>query len=335
MVLRLMARVQIDRRRTPEDAGESEARAVWDALHEPLPTIDPKYFYDDRGSELFEKITELDEYYQTRTERRLLQNTAGDIVEAAMPHEMVELGSGAGLKVHLLLDAIRARDLLTSCVLLDINESFLSTSVHRLSADYPEMLVRGVVGDFTRDLDAIGVGPRRLFVFFAGTIGNLHPDSLPAFLAMVRRTMTPDDRFLVGLDVVKDPDRLEAAYNDSLGVTAEFNRNMLSVLNDRFGTDFDPWGFEHVAFWDPERQWIEMRLRARAPATVTMPGDDRTLVFEKGEEIRTEISCKYTRESFAGKLEGSGLELDRWWTDPDELFALALFRREPGERGRE
>jgi L-histidine N-alpha-methyltransferase len=304
-----------------------EARAVWDALLTPPPTIEPKYFYDDRGSELFERITELEEYYQTRTERRLLGRIADEIVDAATPHEMVELGSGAGLKVHLLLDAIRARDLLTSCVLLDINESFLSSSAHRLSADYPEMLVRGVVGDFTRDLDAIGVGPPRLFVFFAGTVGNIEPRAMPGFLEMVRRAMAPDDRLLLGLDLVKDRTRLEAAYNDSKGVTAEFNRNILRVLNSRFRTDFEPDDFEHVAFWDAERERIEMRLRAVRAATVTMPGDERLFEIDAGAEIRTEISCKYTRESFSGMLAGTGLELDRWWTDGEDLFALALVRR--------
>jgi len=325
--------VQIDHRRTPEDASTGEARAVWEALLAPLPTIEPKYFYDDLGSRLFEQITELEEYYQTRTERRLLGEIAGDIVDAAAPHEMVELGSGAGLKVHLLLDEIRARDLLTSCVLLDINESFLSSSAHRLSTDYPEMLVRGVVGDFTRDLDAIGVGPRRLFVFFAGTIGNIEPDAMPGFFEMVRRTMTPDDRLLVGLDLVKDRTRLEAAYNDAKGVTAAFNRNMLRVLNSRFHTDFDPDGFEHVAFWDAGQERIEMRLRAVRAATVTMPGDDRPLEIEAGGEIRTEISCKYTRGSFSRTLAGTGLALDRWWTDAEELFALALVKREMAEKG--
>ena len=319
-------RVTIDRRRSADEAGEREARAVWRALLEPPPTIDPRYFYDDRGSELFERITRLEEYYQTRTELRLLEEAAGEIVEAARPHELVELGSGAGRKVHLLLDAIRDRGLLTSCVLLDINETFLRDSAERLAGDYPEMLVRGVVGDFTRDLDAIGVGPARLIVFFAGTIGNLDPEALPRFLRMVRRTMVADDRFLVGLDLVKDRGRLEAAYNDGLGVTAAFNRNVLAVLNARFGTDFAPESFDHVAFWDPEMGWIEMRLRATREMRVGMPGDLRPLVLHRGDEIRTEISRKFTAESFAAALEGPGLELDGWWSDDEVLFALALAR---------
>ena len=256
---------------------------------------------------------------------------AGEIVEIARPHEMVELGSGAGRKVHLLLDAIRDRGLLTSCVLLDINETFLESSANRLADDYPELLVRGVVGDFNHDLQAVGVGPPRLFVLFAGTIGNFLPEQLPDFLARVRRTMVSDDRFLVGLDLVKDRTRLEAAYNDSAGVTAAFNRNALSVLNSRFGTNFDTSLFEHIAFWNEAESWIEMRLRASEPQRVAMPGDSRVLDLERGDEIRTEISCKFTREGFEAVLDGSGLVLEAWWTDPDGLFALALVK--PQNRG--
>lgn len=319
--------VQIDHRRTPDDAGVAEAQAVWNGLLAPQRTLDPRYFYDDRGSELFERITRLEVYYQTRTELAVLQSIADEIVEAVNPRELVELGSGAGRKVHVLLDAMRRRDLLDGCVLLDINETFLDASARRLAADYPEMRVRGVVGDFTRDLEAIGDGPRRLMVFFAGTIGNLHPDdTLPGFLAMVRRTLKDDDRLLVGLDLVKDRQRLEAAYNDPEGVTADFNRNALRVLNARFGTDFDPQAFDHVARWEPAAEWIEMRLRARRPMRVTMPGDPRRLVLEAGDEIRTELSCKFTRESFQRRLAGTGLELEGWWTDPQTLFALALAR---------
>lgn len=324
----IAGRVHIERHRVAEEADTHEAREVWDALHSERPNTDPRYFYDDRGSRLFERITGLDEYYQTRTELGLLEAVADDIVARARPRELVELGSGAGRKVSLLLDAIRAGGLLTSCVLLDINATFLEDSAHRLAADYPEMLVRGVQGDFTRDLGAIGVGPPRLLILLAGTIGNLHPDELPGFLTMVRHAMAADDRFLVGLDLIKDAARLEAAYNDSKGVTAAFNRNVLTVLNARFGTDFDPQAFEHVAFWDREHEWIEMRLRATRPMTVTMPGDPRPLELEAGAEIRTEISCKFSRSSIDRRLEGSGLIRDGWWTDPDELFALALLRPE-------
>jgi L-histidine N-alpha-methyltransferase len=327
-----MSGIRVDRLRSPEDVGDAEARAVWSALLAPLPAINPKYFYDDTGSALFEEITDLDEYYQMRAELALLETIADDIVDRAQPHEMVELGSGAGRKVHLLLDAIQQRDLLTGCTLFDINGSFLVESATRLSSDYPEILVQGVLGDFTRDLDSIGVGQRRLFVFFGGTIGNIEPRSMPGFLQMVRRAMAADDRFLVGLDLVKDPHRLEAAYNDAAGVTARFNRNMLRVLNARFGTNFDPDSFEHRAFWDAEHEWIEMRLRSTQTQSVEMPGDERVLRLARGAEIRTEISCKYTLQSFSAILSEPGLELDRWWRDPNGDFALALVKPSPHHR---
>jgi L-histidine N-alpha-methyltransferase len=322
----MSGRVEIHYHRVAEDAGCREARQVWDALLAPEPTTDPRYFYDDVGSELFERITRLDEYYQTRTELALLEAIAGDVIERARPRELVELGSGAGRKVHLLLDAIRDRGLLTSCVLLDVNASFLEASAYRLADDYPEMTVRGVQGDFTRDLAAIGVGPPRLFILLAGTVGNIHPDQLPGFLAMVRGSMVADDRFFVGLDLVKDRNRLEAAYNDQAGITARFNRNALRVLNERFGTNFAPDAFEHVALWDDRHRWIEMRLRATRSMTIDMPGDTRRLSLAEGAEIRTEISCKFTRESLLEQLGDTGLILDEWWVDPDDLFALVLLR---------
>jgi L-histidine N-alpha-methyltransferase len=320
-------RVHIERRRTPAVTNDAEARAVWDALLAPLPTVNSKYFYDDRGSELFERITRLDEYYQTRTELALLESLAEEIVDTSSAHELVELGSGAGRKIHLLLDAMHRRGLLHGCVMLDINATFLRSSCERLAADYPEILVRGVVGDFTRDLDDLGNGERRLLVFFAGTIGNLAPEARREFLRRVGRAMGPDDHLLVGLDLVKDRRRLERAYNDADGVTAAFNRNALAVLNTRFGTDFDVEAFDHVAFWDADHEWIEMRLRASRPMRITLPGDPRPLVLETGDEIRTELSCKFTADSFDRSLDGNGLALRHWWTDPDDLFALAMVGR--------
>jgi len=298
----------------------------WRDLHAPLPRIDSKYFYDDRGSHLFEDITRLPEYYQTRTEEALLESIADDVVSLTRPRELVELGSGAGRKIHLLLDTMHGQGLLDGCVLLDVNEAFLTASADRLAADYPGLQVQGIVGDFLHDLDAVGAGRDRMFLFFAGTIGNIHPQELPTFLRQVRRVLGPDDTFLVGLDLVKDTRVLEAAYNDSAGVTAEFNRNILRVVNRRFGADFEVDAFEHVAFYDADRQWIEMRLRAYRPTTVSLEGEHGRIRFDVGEEIRTEISRKFTRLSFVDSLNGTGLELWRWWADPSELFALALVR---------
>ena len=312
-------------RRPAHDLGQARFE-MWRDLQESLPRIDSKYFYDDRGSHLFEDITRLPEYYQTRTEEALLESIAGDIVSLTSPHELVELGSGAGRKIRLLLDAMRRARTLERCVLLDINAAFLAASAERLAAGYHGLEVRGVVGDFLHDLEAVGAGRERLFLFLAGTIGNIHPDRLPAFLSLVRRVLGSNDYFLVGLDLVKDTRVLEDAYNDSAGVTAEFNRNILRVLNRRFHTDFEIDAFEHVAFYDAEREWIEMRLRALRPTSVSLDGVTGHIAFDTGAEIRTEISCKFTRLSFVEALFGTGLELWRWWTDPDDLFALALVR---------
>jgi L-histidine N-alpha-methyltransferase len=293
----------------------------------PLPELPCKYFYDDRGSELFEEITRLPEYYPTRTESGILAEHADAIVEAVAPVEVVELGSGSGRKIRYFLDAVRLRGWLESVVLLEISDASVRASVARLQHDYPEARVRGVVGDFVTDLAALGPGGGRLLLFFAGTIGNLHPDDLPSFFRAAASVLEPDDGFLVGVDLVKDEARLHAAYNDSAGVTAEFNRNILRVLNDRLGADFDPWDFDHRAFYDPERQWIEMRLRARRAVRAHVPAAGVTLALQAGDEIRTELSCKYTRETFAARLAGTGLDIERWITDPQGLFASALLRR--------
>ena len=295
----------------------------------PLPELPCKYFYDERGSALFEAITELPEYYQTRTETAILAAHAGSIVDAVQPRELAELGSGAGHKIRLFLDAMRARGRLERVCLLEINEPYLRASVARLQGDYPEAAVSGVAGDFVHDLAALGPGGGRLLLFLAGTIGNLHPGELPAFFREAAAVLEPGDGFLVGVDLVKDEARLHAAYNDAAGVTAEFNLNILRVLNERLGADFDPADFEHRAFYDPRCQWIEMRLRARRDVRARIPGAAVELALAAGEEIRTELSCKYTRESLTARLGGTSLVVEAWITDREELFASALLRRVP------
>ena len=322
---RINESVRIERGTRHSIGLETERIKVRQNLLRTQPRIDSKYFYDDVGSELFEEITQLPEYYQTRTEEALLRNIADEVVRLTGVSELVELGSGAGRKIRLLLDAMRRQGQLERCVLLDINETFLRASAEELSDQYPEMEICGVVGDFLHDLESVGSGDNRLFIFLAGTIGNLYPRQLDTFLENIRANLGPEDHFLVGLDLVKDQSRLEAAYNDALGVTAEFNLNALRVLNRRFGTEFEVEAFEHAAFYDPENDWIEMRLRARRPTSVSL-GDTRELRFETGDEIRTEISRKFTRESFVGALSGSGLELSGWFTDPEGLFGSALVR---------
>jgi len=300
--------LQVRRTQRIERASEKMAAEVREGLsRRPLPELPCKYFYDERGSELFEAITELPEYYPTRTESALLEAHAAAIVEATAPRELAELGSGTGRKIRLFLDAMRSRD--------------------ELQADYPEAAVRGIVGDFLEDLAALGPGGGRLLLFLAGTIGNLHPDALPAFFRATAATLARGDAFLVGVDLVKDPARLHAAYNDSQGITAEFNLNILRVINQRLGANFDLDDFEHRAFYDPERQWIEMRLCARRRLAARVPAAQIELRLAAGDEIRTELSCKYTRDSLTARLAGTGLVVERWITDPENLFASVLLRR--------
>jgi L-histidine N-alpha-methyltransferase len=302
----------------------AEVRA---ALGGTPPSLPSKYFYDDRGSRLFQEITRLPEYYQTRTEETILEAVTDEVAARVGARELVELGSGSGRKIRLLLDAMARTKRLESCVLFDINERDLEQSVRALGRDYPQARVRGVVGDFTRGFDGVGPAAGRIVAFFGGTIGNLHPDDVPPFLRRVAALLGEGDAFLLGVDLVKDKRVLEAAYNDAAGVTARFNRNILQVMNDRLGADFQPDSFDHVAFYDERNAWIEMRLRARWPQRVRIPEAGLDLRFAAGDEIRTEISCKYTRESVEERLGGTGLSMDRWFTDEDDRFALALLRR--------
>lgn len=310
---------------------ETEKEAVRAGLRKPLPEVSPHYFYDDAGSVLFERITQLDVYYPTRTEIAILEAHAAAILKRSSCQHLVELGSGAGRKIRLLLDAWSAALPARTCTMLDINELFLRESIERLASDYPLVQFRGVVGNFIHDLDRLGPPGQRLIVFFAGTIGNLYPHERHDFLCQVAASMDESDRFLVGIDLVKDPARIEAAYNDPEGITAAFNRNILSVINRRFQGNFDPVAFAHRAFFDAENGWIEMRLRALRPMQVQLHGLDLRLVFGEGSEIRTEISCKFTHARFAAAAESAGLIVDHCFTDPEELFSLVLLRKESGQ----
>jgi L-histidine N-alpha-methyltransferase len=318
----------------PGPAAIEELRA---GLSRPLPEIPCKHFYDERGSLLFDRITRLPEYYPTRTEEGILEREADRIVRAARCRDLAELGSGAGRKIRLLLDAVRRSGSqggagLRQVLLMDVSRQVLVESVERLEAEYPEAQVIGLVGDFERDLAKLGPGGERLVLFLAGTVGNLHPASVPSFLRRVAAQMEGGDHFLVGVDLVKAPRVLHAAYNDAEGVTAEFNRNILRVVNRRFGADFEPEAFEHVAFWDPTNGWIEMRLRATRAMRVRLEALGVSLFLGRGEEIRTELSCKYTREGWLARCRATGLAPAGWFTDPEGLFALALLRRMPEPR---
>jgi L-histidine Nalpha-methyltransferase len=299
---------------------------VRDGLTRSLKELPPKYFYDERGSELFDRITTLPEYYPTRCERQILNRHAPRIVGAADPEELVELGSGTASKTRALLYAMAGHGSLRRYVPFDFDPSVVEACALELTELYPGLEVHGVVGDFGRDLDSIPTGHRRLFAFLGGTIGNLAPEERGAFLRGLREQMGPEDRLVIGTDLVKDRSVLEAAYNDSAGVTAEFNRNVLRVINAGLDADFEPEAFEHVAFFDEANSWIEMRLRANGAQRVRIDGADLEVTFADGEEIRTEISAKFTREAVDRELRVAGLRLDEFFTDGSELFGLAFAR---------
>lgn len=311
----------------PLSPSPEECLALRESLQRPMPEIPTRYFYDDSGSAIFERITELSVYYQTRTEIGILERFASAIIEATAPRHIAELGSGAGRKIRLLFDAWGDRRRRGFCTMLDVNEVFLRQSIERLEQDYPGCRYRGVVGDFTQDLDRLEPSGHRLVVFFAGTIGNLLPDERRLFLGRLARTMESTDSVLIGVDLVKERSRLEAAYNDPEGITAAFNRNILSVLNRRFDANFSPEEFGHRAFYDPVNAWIEMRLVAARDLVVHIGALGMVLHLAAGSEIRTEVSCKFTRESLTMAAAEAGLHIEGWYSDPEELFALALLRR--------
>jgi L-histidine N-alpha-methyltransferase len=300
------------------------AEEVREGLARALKELPPKYFYDERGSALFDQITELPEYYPSRCEREILNRHAPEIVEECGATELVELGSGTASKTRALLYAMAGTGTLRRYVPFDVDESVVEACEDELETLYPGLDVHGVVGDFEHDLHRVPEGERRLFAFLGGTIGNLYPDERVAFLAKIRALMLPEDRLIVGTDLVKDRSILEAAYNDSEGVTAEFNRNVLRVLNEGLGADFEPEAFEHVAFFDEANSWIEMRLRANGAQRVRIRGANLELTFADGEEVRTEISSKFTVEAVDRELDEAGLRLERFFTDEGGLFGLAL-----------
>ncbi|HEX4702367.1 MAG TPA: L-histidine N(alpha)-methyltransferase [Pseudonocardiaceae bacterium] len=289
-------------------------------------SLPPKWFYDARGSELFERITELPEYYPTRAERRILADNSSEIAAVTGAHSLVELGSGSSEKTRLLLNALHATGGLRQFVPLDVSPTALRDSAAAIAQEYPGLAVHGVVGDFTEHLDLLPGDRPRLVAFLGGTIGNLVPGERAKFLAGLRSVLFEGEWLLLGTDLVKDPDVLVRAYDDSAGVTAEFNKNVLRVLNRELDGDFDVDAFEHVALWDPEAEWIEMRLRATKAMRVRLASLDLDIQFTAGEELHTEVSAKFTRAGVAGELADTGFELIRWMTDPEGRFAVSLAR---------
>jgi L-histidine N-alpha-methyltransferase len=310
------------------DAAAAMARDVRAGLSAEPKELAPKYFYDERGSQLFEQITELPEYYPTRAERSILAERSAEILAAAgSPSTLVELGSGSAAKTRHLLSAMRDAGCLETYVPVDISEEITHETADRLVREYPGLAVRGLVCDFEQDLERIpNGGGSRLVAFLGGTIGNLYPDARREFLARLAGLLGPGDRLLLGTDLVKEPARLEAAYDDSLGVTAEFNKNVLRVLNRELGADFDLAAFEHVARYDAPEARMDIRLRSLADQTVRLAGLDMEVTFAAGEEMRTEISSKFTRERLERVYAEAGLEMSGWFTDDAGDYALSIAR---------
>ncbi|MFJ5726764.1 L-histidine N(alpha)-methyltransferase [Streptomyces paradoxus] len=309
-------------RTLPEDATDAALRAdVHRGLTGRPKTLPPKWFYDAHGSDLFEKITELPEYYPTRAEREILLARAGDIAAATRARTLVELGSGSSEKTRHLMDALTD---LHTYVPVDVSGSALAQAGEALAAERPGLDVHALIADFTAELTLPDTPGPRLVAFLGGTIGNLLPDERAAFLASVRALLTPGDALLLGTDLVKDEEVLVRAYDDGAGVTAAFNKNVLTVINRELGADFEPAAFDHVALWDAGHEWIEMRLRSRTAQTVKVPALDLAVDFAAGEEMRTEVSAKFRQEGVRAELSAAGLDLAHWWTDGAGRFALSL-----------
>lgn len=316
----------VDVHLTPEDAAQALRADVRAGLTASPKWVSPKWFYDTVGSALFEDITRLPEYYPTRAEREVLGRRAAEIAATTGAHSLVELGSGSSEKTRLLLSALRERGTLAEFVPQDVSAEFLRDAVKAIMADYPGLRVHGVVGDFTEHLDMLPGESPRMVAFLGGTIGNLIPEEREKFLHSVRDVLDPGEWLLLGTDLVKDPEVLVRAYDDAQGVTAEFNRNVLRVLNRELGGDFDVDAFEHVALWNAEREWIEMRLRATRAMHVHLDELGLDVEFAAGEELRTEVSAKFRRDGVRRELEDAGFELHRWWTDEEGRFAVSLAR---------
>ena len=303
------------------------AQDVRIGLTRPQKMLPPKYFYDQRGSELFDAICDTPEYYLTRTEQTLLEQYADAIVATAQPSELVEFGSGTSRKTRLLLDAMQRRQRRVRYVAIDVSEATLRASARRLLDEYPQLSMHAVVGDYERHLHHLPNGAQRLVAFIGSTLGNFTAAEADVFLARVAAQLTPGEYFLLGIDLVKDPEVLHAAYNDAAGITAEFNRNILRVMNHALQGHFNPAAFDHVAFFNPEASQIEMHLRARRAHAVRVDALGMTVHLSEGETIHTEISRKFTRPDTEAMLRRAGFEPVRWFEPANRYFGLALSRR--------
>jgi L-histidine N-alpha-methyltransferase len=321
------SRVRVDVHLGPDDlaaALRDDARRGLTGNPKVLP---PKWFYDEEGCRLFDEITRLPEYYPTRTERAILATCAGEVAARTGADTLVELGSGTSEKTRLLLDALAANGTLERFVPFDVSEPTLRDAAGAVELEYPGVDVHAVVGDFEHHLDRLPRGGTRLIAFLGSTIGNLERDDRLRFYRTIAAGLGPDDAFLLGTDLVKDVDRLEAAYDDDKGVTAAFNRNVLAVLNRELGCAFALDRFTHVARWNPDEEWIEMRLRSEGAQSVRATELDIEVQFADGEEMRTEISSKFRRDGVERELAAAGMRMTEWWTDPAADFAVSLSAR--------
>jgi len=318
------ATLQVDVYLTPEDRLAALREDVRQGLTSMPKELPPKWFYDERGSALFEEITRLPEYYLTGCERIILSELADDVARLTKANTLVEPGSGSSEKTRLLLDAMIEAGHLRRFVPFDVSEQALREAAAAIAAEYPEIEVHGVVGDFEHHLVWLPEGRRRLFAFLGSSLGNLTGAQRAGFLTALHGLLGPGEALLLGADLVKDRARLERAYNDSRGVTAEFNRNVLAVINRELGGDFDLGRFAHVARWDAEHEWIEMLLRSDVRQEVRIAALGLEIEFAAGEEMRTEISDKFRRAGLEAELRGAGFDLAHWWEDPGSDFALSL-----------
>lgn len=314
----------IDVHLSPEEVRSQMLVDALEGLRGGEKSIPPVWFYDERGSRLFEEITQLPEYYPTRAERALLERHASSIAELSKADTLVELGAGACDKTRVLLTALQDTGSLSRYVPFDVSDEFLRGAATELSKEYDELDIHLVIGDFHQHLAEIPAQGRRMVAFLGGTIGNLNPAQRARFLFDLNCTMSSDDSLLLGTDLVKDPKRLVAAYDDTAGVTADFNRNVLHVLNEQLGGDFDPENFRHVAVWNEDEQWIEMRLRAQEAAEVSLAGAGITVHFDEGEDLLTEISAKFTPERVERELSEAGFVVEEMWGAEAGEFLLSL-----------
>jgi len=296
-------------------------------------SLPPKWFYDESGSALFDEITRLPEYYPTRTERLILEQHADEVARITTADTLIELGSGTSEKTRLLLDAGQRAGTLRRFVPFDVDPVVLANAAADVRAAYPGLTVEAVVGDFEQHLHALPAGRSRVVAFLGSTIGNLDLPARTRFYRDLRAALRPGDHLLLGTDLVKDPARLVAAYDDAAGVTAAFNRNVLHVVNRELGADFNVTSFAHVALWDPQAEWVEMRLESLTAQQVRLADLGLLVDFAAGEQIRTEISAKFRRAGVEGELVAAGFRLRRWWTDPAGDFAVSLSAVEPEVAG--